>query len=442
MSSSVPDPRPNSLTVGIVGLGYVGLGLAAAYVEAGIEVLGFDSSVERLATLSAGRSPVAHLDPRAWNGRAGSRARLEPVADFERAATVDVLFLCLPTPLGADGLPDLSACSEVAERLGAHLRPNQTVVNCSTTWPGATREVLQPLLELGGLKVEQDLFLAHSPEREDPGRQEPRTSAIPRVVGAAGPRSLERARAALEPVFDELVEVESCEVAEAAKLFENVFRAVNISLATEFAQVCRGMGIDGRAALEAAGTKPFGFLPFAPGPGPGGHCIPIDPHYLTYAARRAGVPATLVELAAAINARQPSWVAERLLEALSSRQVRSIGARVLVLGVAYKPDVEDCRESPAFPILEALRVRGVEVSYWDVHVPALGAAQGDCPEPLRDLTSVALDTARLAGADAVLLLTPHTALDLDAVAEHARFVVDTRGVLRGRMAGSEQYLGL
>lgn len=415
-----------SAVVAVIGLGYIGLPIAAAMVDVGFHVLGFDSDADKRAGLAAGGSGPAHLGadlPR----RLLDTGRFEVCDDTESLHAADAVLICVPTPLDSQQQPDLSAVEDAARSLARVQRPGQLVVLESTTWPGTTREVLQPLLEAGGLRCGVDLFLAFAPEREDPGRTDTNSRAIPRLVGGLDAVSGELAVALYEAALDTVVQVSSAEVAEAAKLLENCYRAVNIALVNEFKRVLTALDVDVHEVIDAASTKPFGFQPFRPGPGLGGHCLPIDPFYLAWRARQVGEPSRFVELAGAVNTAMPAWVVERTCAALRADGIDPADATVLVIGLAYKADVDDVRESPSFALVADLVRRGARVEVHDPLVPRARPADGG-PE----LVSVPLTAERLAGAHAVIVATDHSAVDWDAVATHARLVVDTRAVMRGR----------
>jgi UDP-N-acetyl-D-glucosamine dehydrogenase len=408
--------------VAILGLGYVGLPLAEAFVQAGFFVVGFDTDSERIERLRAGESYLGHV--------AGDRVRtllsgerFEPTADPIDLDRADVLLLCVPTPLTPTRDPDLSAVEAAGRIVAASLRPGRLVVLESTTYPGTTRGVLLPLLEAPGLKLGENLFVAYSPEREDPGNASFSTRRIPRLVGGLDDKSGELATALYRQALEQVIPVRNAEVAEASKILENTYRAVNIALVNELKMLFTRMGIDVWEVIEAAKTKPFGFQPFYPGPGWGGHCIPIDPYYLAWVGRKVGQPARFVELAGEINRTMPHFVLGKLVEALNSEGKAVKGSRVLLIGMAYKRDVDDIRESPGLELLALLERQGAQVSYHDPHVPRLASEEGT-------LESVPLSPEVLAGQDAVLIVTDHSACDWEVVATHARLVVDTRHALR------------
>jgi UDP-N-acetyl-D-glucosamine dehydrogenase len=412
--------------VAVVGLGYVGLPLAETFAWGGYPVLGFDIDADKVAKLNRGESYIGHICPERVAELIGS-GRFEATTDPGRFVEADAVIVCVPTPLGEAREPDLSYIIRTAETLRPHLRAGQLVVLESTTYPGTTDDLLRPLLEEGGLKAGQDFFLAYSPEREDPGNRDFATRNIPKVVGGIDDASRRLAVALYEPVVDGVVPVSSTRVAEACKILENTYRAVNIALVNELKGVFAAMGIDVWEVIAAAKTKPFGFAAFYPGPGLGGHCIPIDPFYLTWAARRHGLNTRFIELAGEINTAMPHYVVARLTEALNDAGKAVRGSRVCVLGVAYKKDVDDPRESPAFTILELLQSRGARVSYNDPHVPRL--------PPMRHhrvrLDSQPLAPEFLAAQDCVLIVTDHSAYDVGAILRNARLVVDTRNATAG-----------
>ena len=413
-------------TVGVIGLGYVGLPLALTFTEAGFSVVGFDIDVEKVAALNAGNSYITYVaDQRV----VAARERFEATDRFDRCPDCDALLLCLPTPLTAHRDPDTSYIEGTCMTLGPLLRSGQLVVLESTTYPGTTDDLLRGMLEEGGLTCGEDFFLAYSPEREDPGNPDFSTSNIPKVVGGVDPLSGDLAAALYDAALTGgTVRVSSARAAEAAKLTENIFRGVNIALVNELKMVYDSMGIDVWEVLDAAETKPFGFMRFNPGPGWGGHCIPVDPFYLSWKAREHGVSARFVELAGEINVAMPRYVVGKLQGALNQRGKAVKDAKVFILGLAYKKDVADPRESPAFEILDLLLGLGAEVSYHDPHVPEAPAMRNwpDLPE----LRSVELTTEVLAAQDAVLVVTDHSAIDFDLVSDNAALIVDTRGLFR------------
>jgi len=408
--------------VGIVGLGYVGLPLALRFAEVGYPVLGFDIDPGKVDALNTGRSYIEHISPQAV-AQARSR-RFEATGRFERASECDALIICVPTPLNRQREPDLSFVIGTVESLAPHLRAGQVMSLESTTYPGTTEEELKPRIEARGLKVGEDYYLCFSPEREDPGNPSFVTRTIPKICGGSTPACLEAGLALYGQVIDRVVAVSSTRVAEMTKLLENIHRAVNIGLVNEMKIICDRMGIDVHEVIRAAATKPFGFVPYWPGPGLGGHCIPIDPFYLTWKARAYGVHTRFIELAGEINRAMPQWVTGKVMEALNQRGKALKGSRVLVLGIAYKKDVDDMRESPAVELMELLVARGAQVEYSDPHVPVFPRMR----EHRFDLKSVALTPQSIAAYDLCLLTTDHKAFDFGLVKKHARLIVDTRGV--------------
>jgi UDP-N-acetyl-D-glucosamine dehydrogenase len=412
--------------VGVIGLGYVGLPLLAAFHRAGFPVIGFDVDPKKIDALRRGENYLKHLGESlvADMIKAG---RFDVTADASRLRDVDAILICVPTPLGKHLEPDLSYVERTAEDVAAALRPGQLVVLESTTYPGTTREIVLPRLAARGLKLGVDFFLAFSPEREDPGRKDFNTQTIPKLVGGIDAASGDVAVALYRQAIKEVVPVSSAEVAEAAKLLENVYRAVNIALVNEMKTVLSAMGIDVWEVIRAAATKPFGYQPFYPGPGLGGHCIPIDPYYLTWKAREVGLPTRFIELAGEINHAMPQYVVERLSLALNCLGKSVKGSRILVLGLAYKPDVDDVRESPSFELIEKLTELGATVDYSDPHVPATHRMRkyGDL-----GMRSVPVTAESLKRYDAVLVATHHAAFDWQLIADHATLIVDTRNAMR------------
>ncbi len=407
--------------VAIVGLGYVGLPLAETFAWGGYPVLGFDIDSAKVAKLNRGESYIGHICSERVGELIGS-GRFEATSDPRRFAAADAIIICVPTPLGEAREPDLSYIVNTANMLRLHLRPGQLIVLESTTYPGTTEELLLPLLEKSGLKAGRDFFLAYSPEREDPGNKDYSTRNIPKVIGGLNDTCLKLAVALYEPIVDGVVPVSSTRVAEACKILENTYRAVNIALVNELKSLFTAMGIDIWEVIAAAKTKPFGFQPFYPGPGLGGHCIPIDPFYLTWAARRYDLNTRFIELAGEINTAMPQYVVERLTDALNDDGKAVKGSRICVLGIAYKKDVDDPRESPAFAILELLQAKGASVTYNDPHIPSI--------PPMRhhnlQMESQPLSPEFLAEQDCVLIVTDHSTYDWDFIVENTSLVVDTR----------------
>jgi UDP-N-acetyl-D-glucosamine dehydrogenase len=416
-----------SARIGIIGLGYVGLPLALAFAERGFPVVGFDVDPAKVEALGRGECYIRHLDAARIREQTGS-GRLAATADFDRLAEVDAILICVPTPLTPQREPDLRYVRTTAEQIRKRLRRGQLVVLESTTYPGTTDEVLRERLDDSGLRCGEDYFLAYSPEREDPGNRKFSTTDIPKLVGGLGAEAAGLACALYEQVVPRVVRMSSARTAEATKLLENIFRAVNIALVNELKVIYDRMGIDIWEVLDGAATKPFGFMRFDPGPGWGGHCIPLDPFYLSWKAREYGVTPRFIELAGEVNVRMPEYVIDKLIGALNERGRAVKGSRVLVLGLSYKRDIDDPRESPAFEILDHLLRLGAVVSYHDPHIPAAPAMRS-WPD-LPPLESVPLTDETLAAADAVILVTDHSGVDYDRVLRHAPLIVDTRGVFR------------
>ncbi len=407
--------------VGIIGLGYVGLPLAREFSRGGAMVLGFDINSKMVAVINKGRSPIKHISHETMAEMVKS-GRFHATDDMTKLSKPDTLIICVPTPLTKNREPDMQYIVSTSQTISKHLRKGQLVVLESTTYPGTTREVMVPILEQSGLKAEKDFFVAFSPEREDPGNKQFRTSTIPKVVGGLGKESLERALSVYRVAIQTLVPVENCEVAEAAKILENTYRCVNIALVNELKMLFDRMGIDVWEVIRAASTKPFGFSPFYPGPGLGGHCIPIDPFYLTWKARQYGMATQFIELAGQINTGMPHFVVEKVADALNERRKSLKGSRVLVLGLAYKPDIDDVRESPSLELIELLQRKGAKVDYND---PYILQTHKQREYDLR-MTSKKLTAKMLAGYDAVVISTNHSDYDYSWIVKNAQLVVDSR----------------
>lgn len=419
--------KDRTLTVGIVGLGYVGIPLALSALAKGFRVLGFDIDGKRVQDLNAGVQSIKHIpmDGIVEGRKAG---RFEATADFARLGEPDAVLIAVPTPLNKYREPDLSYVVKTAEAIGKTLRRGQLVVLESTTYPGTTNEVMRPALEAAsGLKSGQDFFLAFSPEREDPGNADFSTGNIPKVVGGDGAAALAMADALYSSIVVRTVPVSSTATAEAVKLTENIFRAINIALVNELKVVYAAMGVDVWEVIDAAKTKPFGFMPFYPGPGLGGHCIPIDPFYLTWKAREYDITTRFIELAGQINSRMPYHVVNKLAEALDRTVGKGLSSsRVLVMGIAYKKNIDDMRESPSLKLIELIENRGAHVEYHDPFIPVIPRTREHAE--LAGRKSAAFDAATLADFDAVLIATDHDGVDYNLLAAHARCVVDTRNV--------------
>jgi UDP-N-acetyl-D-glucosamine dehydrogenase len=413
--------------IGIIGLGYVGLPLALTAIRGGLRVLGFDIDAKRVADLNAGVSGIRHIAS-ADIKAASDTGAFEATTDLARLGEPDAILIAVPTPLSKQREPDLSYVVGTTHDIARTLRPGQLIVLESTTYPGTTRDVMRPILEAGGLKSGRDFFLAFSPEREDPGNPTHSTRSIPKVVGGDGAEALELASAVYRRIVERVVPVSSPETAEAVKLTENIFRAVNIALVNELKGIYGTMGVDIWEVIEAAKTKPFGYMPFYPGPGLGGHCIPIDPFYLTWKAREYDIATRFVELAGQINTQMPYLVVGKTAEALDRASGIALSrARVLIVGVAYKKNVDDMRESPSLKLMEILASRGAAVSYHDPFVPVIPRTR-EHPE-FAGQTSVALTAGTLAAHDAVLIATDHDGLDYALIGREAPLVIDTRNAM-------------
>ncbi len=418
--------RSRALRIGVIGMGYVGLPLALTAAEAGFPVLGIDVDPEKISALDKGQSYIAHIDPQdVMPLRQSGQFRVS--ADFSDLSEMDIILVCVPTPLTPQREPDMTYVVETANQIAEILRPGQLVILESTTYPGTTTDLIRPILERDGLVSGRDFYLAYSPEREDPGNPDYSTKRIPKVVGGDGEAALALAVTFYEQIVPSVVPVSDTATAEAVKLTENIFRAVNIALVNELKVIYEAMGIDVWEVIEAAKTKPFGYMPFYPGPGLGGHCIPIDPFYLTWKAREYDISTRFIELAGEINSAMPHYVVERLSKALNDRSGKALkGARILVVGVAYKKNVDDIRGSASFKIIRLLQDRGARVSYYDPYVPVLPETR-DYPS-LAGMASEAWGEALFEGLDAAMILTDHDEVDYQALAVRCPLLVDTRNV--------------
>ena len=424
--SYVQKSADKSLRLGIIGLGYVGLPLALSYTSNGYHVTGFDIDAAKVNSLLEGNSYIEHI-PSASIKQARQDGLLDATTDFSRAPEVDALIICVPTPLDLHHEPDLSYVIGTLESIVPHLRAGQLVSLESTTYPGTTTEEVLPRVRARGFVVGEDIHVVFSPEREDPGNPHFQGTSIPKVVGGTTPACLQAGLAVYGAVYPKIVPVSSTEVAEFSKLLENIYRAVNIGLVNEMRMVADRMGIDIWEVIEAAKTKPFGFTPFYPGPGLGGHCIPIDPFYLTWKAREFGLHTRFIELAGEINESMPEYVVSRVTQVLNDRTKSVRGSRILIMGLAYKANVDDMRESPSFRLMDLLKSLGADISYYDPHIPVI--------LPTREhavwtgLPSVSWDQATITGFDLVLLVTHHAKFNLDELVAWAEVIVDTRNAL-------------
>lgn len=407
--------------IGIIGLGYVGLPLVFRFAEAGFKVMGFDVDHEKIEQLNAGKSYIKHLEDD--KVRSALEEGFEATTEVSRSSAVDALLICVPTPLTKHREPDMRYVQSTIENFAPHLRQGQLVCLESTTYPGTTEEVICPRIESQGLTVGEDIFLVYSPEREDPANPNFTTKTIPKICGGVTENCLASGVALYEAIIDRVVPVSSTKAAEMTKLLENIHRAVNIGLVNEMKIVADRMGIDIYEVIGAAATKPFGFVPYYPGPGLGGHCIPIDPFYLTWKAREFGLNTRFIELAGEVNSNMPAWVYRKISDALNSKGKAINGSNVLILGIAYKKNVDDPRESPAMVLMEMLRDSGAHLSYSDPHVPHFPKMR----EHHFDMSSEPLNEDTLMKADCVVLVTDHDDFDYELIADKSQLIVDTRG---------------
>ncbi|MFC1989835.1 nucleotide sugar dehydrogenase [Chloroflexota bacterium] len=414
--------KNKTVKLGIVGLGYVGLPLAVAFAEAGLGVIGFDVNQKRVDLVNQGKSYIADVSNERLSILLTNEA-LEATTDQNRLSEVDAICICVPTPLTKTKRPDLSYVIQESEEISKHLRPGQLVILESTTYPGTTREVVLAILQRSGLNVGSGFYLAFSPERVDPGNKKYTIKNTPKIVGGVDPESTELAALLYRQVADVVIPVSCPEVAEMTKVFENVFRSVNIALVNEFAQLCERMDISVWEVIDAAATKPFGYMPFYPGLGVGGHCIPLDPYYLANKAMEYDFHIRFIELAAEINERMPYHVTLLIMEALNAQGKSLNGAKVLVIGVAYKKDVEDVRESPSLKLIQLLQEKGAKVSYSDPYIPQIRLTQGK-------LDSVDLSEEYLSSADCTVIATNHSCYDLEQIVAWSKLVFDTRGATK------------
>ncbi|MEQ9071137.1 nucleotide sugar dehydrogenase [Gimesia chilikensis] len=426
--------KDKSAIIGIIGLGYVGLPLIDAFVNTGFKTMGFDVDQNKVDQLQAGKSYIKHI-PSETVAKWIAKEQFEATADFSRMKEADALLICVPTPLTTSRDPDLTYVENTAKVIAETLRPGQLVVLESTTYPTTTRDVMLPILDNAGLKVGEDYYLAYSPEREDPGNPDFSAAGIPKVVGGIDENSLRIASALYSHAVVNVIQVSSPEVAEACKILENTYRAVNIAMVNELKTLFDRMGIDVWEVIDAAKTKPFGFQAFYPGPGLGGHCIPIDPFYLSWLARKEGQTTRFIELAGEVNTRMPRYVIDRLAEFMNEKAKPLKGSKICMLGVAYKKDVDDPRESPSFHLLDLLMERGVDFTYNDPHIPKLPKMRHhDVPA----MESQELTPEYLAAQDCVLIATDHSAYDYDFIVKHSQMVLDTRNATKNVTEGREK----
>jgi UDP-N-acetyl-D-glucosamine dehydrogenase len=416
--------------IGVIGLGYVGLPLSTEFAHKGFRAIGFEVDAEKAASINRGESYIGDVRSSLVKELVDAE-RLRATTDFSELAQCDAIIICVPTPLRKTKEPDISYILAAAGEIQKSVRRGQIIILESTTYPGTTDEVLLPMLEEKGLKLDADFLLAFSPERVDPGNPQFQTHNIPKVVGGCTDDSTEVAAALYGQIVNHVHQVTSARVAEAAKLLENTFRAVNIGMANEMARLCYALNIDTWEVIRAAATKPFGFMPFYPGPGIGGHCIPLDPHYLSWKARQHGFDSRFIGLAEEVNSRMPEHVVTLIADGLNDERKALNGARVLLLGVAYKKDINDVRESPALSIIDRLRAKGADVRYHDEYVPEISFADAHTESTGEPLQSVALTDAELKAADCVVIVTDHSAIDYTRVCALSSLIVDTRNALSG-----------
>jgi UDP-N-acetyl-D-glucosamine dehydrogenase len=419
--------------LGIIGLGYVGLPLSLTFLRKGISVLGFDLDPDKINNIKEGKSYIKHIPSDELAGFV-KQGVFSGTTDFSRLKEPDIILLCVPTPLTPKREPDMQFIENTAHSVAKNLRPGQLIILESTTYPGTTVELLQPILESSGLKGGEDFAIAYSPEREDPGNPQYSTADIPKVVGGINKESARLASDFYNTAIQTVVEVSSTQAAEMSKLLENIFRSVNIAMVNELKILCHRMGIDIWEVIRASSTKPFGFMPFYPGPGLGGHCIPIDPFYLTSKAREYDFPTKFIELAGEVNTAMPYYVIQRVMEALNYKKKPINGSKVLLLGIAYKKDVDDPRESPSFKLIELLQEKGAEVIYNDPHIPTMPTGR----KYSFSMNSIELTPETLATVDCVLLSTDHSAYDYQFILDHADLIIDTRNAFTGLQGAADK----
>ncbi|MFP8487457.1 nucleotide sugar dehydrogenase [Gracilimonas sp. Q87] len=427
-----------SFTVGVIGLGYVGLPLLWTFHQAGLPVIGYDIDIKKIDDLKNGIPYIKHLGTEMMEALANSD-KADATIDFSRLGEADAILLCVPTPLDHHREPDMSYVEQTTETVSQYLRKGQLVILESTTWPGTTEELMIPILEKNsGLKAGTDFYVAYSPEREDPGNPNFNTAKIPKVVGGHGDEALKLATAMYDTAIVQTVPVSDCKTAEAVKLTENIFRSVNIALVNELKVVYEAMDIDVHEVLDAADTKPFGFMKFTPGPGLGGHCIPIDPFYLTWKAREFERHTRFIELAGEVNTNMPTYVVDRTMHALNTHKKAMNGSKVLVIGLAYKPDVDDMRESPTFKIFDLLKAKGAEIAYYDPFIPKIWETREHAE--YTGMKTVGWNKETVSGFDAVLISTNHSTIDYAELAEWSECIIDTRNAMGGVDAKHDNHI--
>jgi len=429
MSSDISKKiEENSYKVGVIGLGYVGIPLALGFSGKGIRVIGFDIDEKKITSLSEGKSYLEHI-PSDHIANHVTDGSLQPTSDFKRISEVDAIILCVPTPLDSHLEPDLSYVEDTLKQILPHLRDGQIISLESTTYPGTTTEIVQPIIESNGLKVGESVSLVYSPEREDPGNERFSTTSIPKILGGVTKRCLEEGYVLYSAVFSDVIKVSSTAVAEFTKLLENIYRSVNIGLVNEMKVVASKMGVDIWEVIEAAKTKPFGFKAFYPGPGLGGHCIPIDPFYLTWKAKEYGVNTKFIELAGEINRSMPQYVVSLTAQALN-RKMRSInGSQILIIGLAYKANVDDMRESPSFYLMDSLKSEGAKISYYDPHIPTIPITREH--KEWTGLESISWEEKVISQFDCVIITTAHDKVSFSDLAKWSDCIVDTRNAMNG-----------
>lgn len=411
--------------VGVIGLGYVGLPLLLEFIEQGYTSIGFDIDIDKIKILQKGKTYIKHISEERIK-KAVARTSLTVTTDFSLLKKTDCIIVAVPTPLDKHHQPDLTFIEKTSVTISQYLRKGQLVVLESSTFPGTTEEIMRPILEKSGLKYGKEFYLAFSPEREDPNNPKYSTKEIPKVVGCNDPYGLKCTLALYDQVIVKTVPVSSSQAAEATKLLENIFRSVNIALVNEMKMILDRMGIDIHEVIEAAATKPFGFMPFYPGPGLGGHCIPIDPFYLTWKAKEYDIPTKFIELAGEVNTSMPYWVVQKVVDALNERGKSIKGARILILGIGYKKDVDDLRESPSLKLIEILKKRNANIDYNDPYIPKIPKVR----KYEYDMTSIELTPDNLSAYDAVLISTDHSSYDFNQIVQHSQLIIDTRNAVK------------